>query len=198
MDKLRTEELDVFSELLFRTLDRLGADQRGKDLLPFFLSERPSAFEKYPRMLIALVQRHGVEAGFYEWSTKVLRDANRHRKETEYAKMEELRLWMCSHQDLFDAAHLAHLKRSLYGRIYTYLYPRRLLTVSYARQHRGDADALNELSIRSGFRPDVSKEIETLSETYGSGKRLEQIIADAEDFLVINRGRYAWGKKNGA
>jgi hypothetical protein len=191
MDKLRTSELDEFSGLLFRSLDRLGGD-----LLPFFLNERPSAFEKYPRMLVALVQRHGVEAGFQEWSTKVLRDANDRRKAREYGELQKLRQWMLAHEDLFDKAHLAHLKRSLYGRIYAYLYPRRLLTTAYAEAHRGDEEAAEEQTVRANFRQDVAQQIEQLREVYGDGERLEQIIDEAEDFLVLSGKRYAWGKKD--
>lgn len=187
MAVLRTTELDKFSSLLFQALDRIGGD-----LLPFFLSERPSAFEKYPRMLVALVQRHGVEAGFQEWSTKVLRDANDQRKVREYESLEILRQWMLAHQDLFDKAHLSHLKRSLYGRIYAYLYPRRLLTTAYAEAHRGHAEALEQVAIRSGFREAVAPQIDQLRQVYGDSKQLEQIVNDAEDFLVISGKRYAW------
>jgi hypothetical protein len=190
MNNLRTAELDVFSEQLFRTLDRLGGD-----LLPFFLSERPSAFEKYPRMLVALVQRHGVEAGFQEWSTKVLRDANDHRKSHQYGEMEKLRQWMLAHEGLFDKAHLAHLKRSLYGRIYAYLYPRRFLTTAYAEMHRGNADALEEEAIRSDFREAVAPQIEQLREIYGDEAQMERIITEAESFLLLSARRYAWGVK---
>lgn len=190
MNKLRTAELDQFSERLFRALDRLGGD-----LLPFFLSERPSAFEKYPRMLVALVQRHGVEAGFQEWSTKVLRDANAHRKGSEYDELEKLRQWMLEHENLFDKAHLAHLKRSLYGRIYAYLYPRRLLTTAYAEVNRGNQDALEEKAIQANFREDVAPHIAQLRDIYGDGERLEQIITDAESFLALSGKRYAWKAK---
>jgi hypothetical protein len=193
MDKLRTAELDEFSELLFRALDRLGGD-----LLPFFLSERPSAYEKYPRMLVALIQRHGVEAGFQEWSTKVLRDASDRRKEDAYGELEKLRQWMLDHEELFDKAHLAHLKRSLYGRIYAYLYPRRLLTTAYAEAHRGDKDATEGKIIQANFREDVAPQIEQLCEIYGDSKRLEKIIADAEEFLSLSGKRYAWKEKNRA
>jgi len=191
MDKLRTAELDEFSTLLFGALDRLGGD-----LLPFFLSERPSAFEKYPRMLVALVQRHGVEAGFQEWSTKVLRDASDRRKEREYAELEKLRIWMLEHEDIFDKAHLAHLKRSLYGRIYAYLYPRRLLTTAYAEAHRGNADDLEEQAIRANFQQGVAPQVDQLRKIYGDGEQLDYIVNDALDFLVINGKRYAWKERS--
>ena len=191
MDKLRTAELDEFSELLFRALDRLGGD-----LLPFFLSERPSAFEKYPRMLVALIQRHGVDAGVQEWNTKVLRDANDHRKANEYPELERLRAWMLAHKCLFDKAHLAHLKRSLYARIYAYLYPRRLLTTAYAEAHRGNAEALEDEAIQANFRQDVALQIDQLCEIYGDDEQLQRIVTDAEDFLVISGRRYAWKERS--
>ena len=191
MAKLRTAELETFSILLFRALDRLGGD-----LLPFFLSKRPSAFEKYPRMLVALVQRYGVEAGFREWSTKVLRDADDYRKGREYAELEKLCQWMLEHADLFDKVHLAHLKRSFYGRIYAYLYPRRLLATAYAEVHRGDADALEEQAIRADFCEAVAPQIEQLRQVYDDGERLEQIVSDAEDLVVINRSQYTWKERS--
>jgi hypothetical protein len=193
MTELRTDELDAFSGLLFRALDRLGGD-----LLPLFLSERPSAFEKYPRMLVALIQRYGVEAGFQEWSTKVLRDASDYRKEDEYPELESLRSWMLEHKDLFDKTHLTHLKRSFYGRAYAYLYPRRLLTSAYAEAYRGDVGAMDEEAIRSNFRQAVAEQIKQLREVYGDGERLEQTITEAEYFLVVNRKRYAWKERPGA
>jgi hypothetical protein len=191
MTKLRTTELDEFSELLFRALDRLGGD-----LLPLFLSERPSAFEKYPRMLVALVQRHGVEAGLQEWSTKVLRDASDYRKADKYPELMTLHTWMLEHEEMFDKAHLAHLKRSLYGRAYAYLYPRRLLTTAYAEAHRGDVDALDEKAIRADFRQTVAHQIDQLCQVYGDDERLEHIITEAESFLVANRKRYAWKERS--
>ena len=193
MTKLRSTELDEFSELLFRALDRLGGD-----LLPLFLSERPSAFEKYPRMLVALVQRHGVEAGFQEWSTKVLRDASDYRKADEYPELAALHTWMLEHEGMFDKVHLAHLKRSLYGRIYAYLYPRRLLTTAYAEAHRGNVGALDEKAIRADFRQTAAYQIDQLRKVYGDGEQLERIIAEAEYSLVANRKRYAWKARSQA
>jgi hypothetical protein len=121
-----------------------------------------------------------------------LRDANDHRKGSAYAELEKLRQWMLEHEELFDKAHLAHLKRSLYGRVYAYLYPRRLLTTAYAEAHRGDASALEAEAIRANFRRDVAEPIAQLRAVYGAGEPLECIITDAEDFLVISGKRYAW------
>src|SRR5262249_6820355 len=48
---LDTAHLDDFCEILFRALDRMG-----EDLLPFYLSEPPTAYEKYPRDLLETIQ----------------------------------------------------------------------------------------------------------------------------------------------
>lgn len=185
--KLQIHKLDTFSDLLFHALDCLGGD-----LLPNRLSESPSAFEKYPRMLIALIQRHGVVAGFHEWSTKVLRDANDYRKMDEYPELVKLQTWMIKHKDIFDKAHLTHLKRSIYGRAYAYLYPRRLLVTAYANAHKGDKSALEEEAIHSNFRQTVEQEITDLSRVYNNNEQLEKITEEAEAFLVTNRRRYTW------
>jgi len=188
--QVNTAELDEFCRLLFRTLDRLGGD-----LLPLFLSERPTAFEKYPRLLLGHIRYYDdVEAGFEEWKSKVLRDANEYRKEEEFPELLALKKWLLDHRHLFEGRkdNLNHLKRSLYARAYEYLYPRRLLTGTYAEVNRGNPDALEEDAIRANFRQTVQPQIAKLAEVYGSGARLETIVAEAEEFLIANRGRYRW------
>lgn len=186
MEKLQTGKLDTFSEMLFRTLDHLGSD-----LLPLRLNKAASAYEKYPRMLIALIQRYGLEAGFQEWVTKVLRDADKHQKEGEYPELAVLYRWMLENKDLFnDNDHLTHLKRSLYGRIYAYLYPLRLLATNYTNAHKGDAEAFEESIVREKFRKSLTEEIDTLREIYPDESRLEAVVAEAEDFLVRNLHYY--------
>jgi hypothetical protein len=179
MAALQMSELDAFSERLFRSLDRLGGD-----LLPRFLSGNPSAFEKYPRMLVALMQRHGAQAGFEEWRTKILRDANKYRKEKEFPELEALRAWVLEHEELFkDKQHLAHLKRSFYGRAYAYLYPRRRLITAYTQATRNDDNESKEKVTQIDFREVVAVEIEQLRNIYGDSEKLETIIKDAEYFF---------------
>lgn len=188
--QVNTAELDEFCGLLFRTLDRLGGD-----LLPLFLSERPTSYEKYPRLLLAHIQYYGdVEAGFEEWKSKVLRDACDYRREEEFPELLALKKWLLEHRGLFEGRkdNLNHLKRSLYARAYEYLYPRRLLTVAYAEANRGNPDALEEAAIRANFRQVVQPHIAKLAEVYGEGERLETIVAEAEEFLIANRKRYRW------
>jgi hypothetical protein len=186
MEKLQTKKLDTFSEMLFRTLDHLGSD-----LLPLRLDKAASAYEKYPRMLVALIQRYGLEAGFQEWVTKVLRDADKYQKEDEYPELAVLHRWMAEHRDLFDdKAHLTHLKRSLYGRIYAYLYPLRLLAANYTNAHKGNADAFEESAIREKFHETLADEIDTLRKVYPDESQLEKVVSEAEDFLVRNLHYY--------
>jgi hypothetical protein len=188
--QVNTAELDEFCGLLFRALDRLGGD-----LLPLFLSERPTAYEKYPRLLLGHIRYHdNVEAGFEEWKSKVLRDASDRRKEEEFPELLALKAWLLEHRSLFEGRkdNLNHLKRSLYARAYEYLYPRRLLTGAYAEANRGNPDALEEAAIRANFRRMVEPHIAKLKEVYGEGERLEKIVAEAEEFLVANRQRYRW------
>lgn len=185
-----TAELDEFCHLLFRTLDRLGGD-----LLPLFLSERPTAFEKYPRLLLGFIACYdNVEAGFEEWKNKVLRDASDYRRQQEFPELLALKKWLREHRDLFEGRkdNLNHLKRSLYARVYEYLYPRRLLTGAYAEANRGRPEALEEEAIRANFRQVVQPQIARLEEVYGAGERLQAVILEAEEFLVANRQRYRW------
>jgi len=188
--QVNTAELDEFCGLLFRALDRLGGD-----LLPLFLSERPTAYEKYPRLLLGHIRYHdNVEAGFEEWKSKVLRDASDRRKEEEFPELLALKAWLLEHRSLFEGRkdNLNHLKRSLYARAYEYLYPRRLLTGAYAEANRGNPDALEEAAIRANFRRMVEPHIAKLKGIYGEGEQLEHIVAEAQEFLIANRQRYRW------
>ena len=185
-----TPELDEFCRLLFHTLDRLGGD-----LLPLFLSERPTAYEKYPRLLLGHIRYYDdVEAGFEEWKTKVLRDASDYRREQEFPELLALKQWLLDHRRLFEGRkdNLNHLKRSLYARAYEYLYPQRLLIGAYAEANRGNPDALEESAIRVQFRQVVQSHVVKLAEVYGDSDHLQAIIAEAEEFLIANRQRYRW------
>lgn len=188
--QVNTTELDEFCQLLFRTLDRLGGD-----LLPLFLSERPTSYEKYPRLLLGHIRYYDdVEAGFEEWKSKVLRDASDYRREEEFPELLTLKKWLMDHRSLFEGRkdNLNHLKRSLYARAYEYLYPRRLLTGAYAEANRGNPDALEETAIRANFRQVVQPHIAKLTQVYGDSERLQTIVTEAEEFLIANRQRYRW------
>lgn len=188
--QVNTTELGEFCGILFRTLDRLGGD-----LLPLFLSDPPTAYEKYPRLLLGHIRyQENVEAGFEEWKSKVLRDASGYRREEEFPELLTLKEWLLEHRDLFEGRkdNLNHLKRSLYARAYEYLYPRRLLTGAYAEANRGNPDALAEEAIRANFRREVQSHIDKLARVYNESERLQAIVAEAEEFLIANRRRYRW------
>lgn len=194
--KVDTEPLDEFCGLLFLTLDRLGGTK--EDLLPFFLSEKPTSHEKYPRLLLGHIRYYDdVEAGFEEWKSKVLRDANEYRKAEEFPELLALKKWLIDNRNLFEGRkdNLNHLKRSLYARVYEYLYPRRLLTGAYAEANRGNPGALEEEAIKSRFRERVAPHIDRLREVYGDGEKLQTIVEEAEEFLIANRNRYIWKLK---
>ncbi len=194
--KVDTEKLNEFCDLLFRTLDRLGGDR--EDLLPLFLSEKPTAYEKYPRLLLSHIRYYDdVEAGFEEWKSKVLRDSNDYRRDEEYPELLTLKKWMIENRALFESRkdNLNHLKRSLYARAYEYLYPRRMLTGAYAEANRGNSQALEEDAIKSGFRKEVKPHIDKLATVYGDSEKLQKIVNEAEDFLIANRKRYIWKLK---
>ena len=187
---VNTTELNKFCELLFHALDRLGGD-----LLPLFLSERPTAYEKYPRLLLGHIRYYdNVEAAFEEWKSKVLRDASDRRKEEEFPELLALKAWLLQHRNLFEGRkdNLNHLQRSLYARAYEYLYPRRLLTAAYAEANRGNPEALEENAIRENFRRVVEPHIAKLKEVYGDEEKLVKIVTEAEAFLMANRQRYRW------
>lgn len=189
--QMDTIDLDNFCQQLFRTLDHLGGSGKTR-LLPMRLTEAPTAFEKYPRMLVGLIQRYGVEAGFKEWESKVLRDASPNRTESEFSELLSLYKWMQDNKTLFDKTNLNHLKRSFYGRIYTYLYPRRLLVVAYTTAHIGDGAAFDDQAIIREFRATVDDRIKKFSEVYPPDM-IEQIIKDAQTHLLVEKHYYrAW------
>jgi len=191
-----TEKLNEFCDQLFRTLDRLGGGR--EELLPLFLSEKPTAYEKYPRLLLSQIRYYDdVEAGFEEWKSKVLRDSNDYRRDEEYLELLALKKWLIDNRVLFEnnKDNLNHLKRSLYARAYEYLYPRRLLTGAYAEANRGNPEALEEDAIKSGFCNEVKPYIDKLSTVYSDSEKLQRIVNEAEDYLIANRRRYVWKLK---
>lgn len=194
MPKVDTKKMDDFCNLLFYALDQMGGSG---DLLPFFLSEKPTSYEKYPRLLLGHIRYYNdVEAAYEVWAGKVLRDGDEYRRVEEYPELEVLKKWLLDNRELFENRkdNLNHLKRSLYARAFEYLYPRRLLTTAYAEANRGNPEALDENAIRMGFSQEVQSHIDELAKIYGDGDRLQKIVSDAEDFLISNRKRYAWKK----
>jgi len=193
---LDTALLDEFFMVLCRALDRLG-----DDLLPFYLSEKSTAYEKYPRMLIEAVLMYGnVETGFKEWASKILRDADPYQRDEAFPALLAVEHWLIAHRELLEGQTKAlnYLKRCLLFQTYHYLAPRRQLVMAYAEAKRGNADALKEEAIRELFPEVVAGEIKALAEVYGEGEHLEGIVADAQEFLITYAYRLQWKPKGAA
>ncbi len=174
--------LDEFCPRLFRALD-------GLRLLPKSLNDKPTAFEKYPRLLFGSIQRYNdVEAGFREWESRVLRGAP-FRKEDHYPELEALRQWMAQHAGLFTGkVNMQHLRTSLYARVFQYLYPRRVLVNAYCLKHKGNLEALVPEFVARALPDSVSEVVQKVQETYQA--EWETIVADARKTLLDNAAYY--------
>ena len=185
------EKLDAFCDHLFRALDHA-------ELFRIRLGEAAHAFEKYPRLLVGLLGRYeNVESGFSEWETRTLRGVDRRKRELVYPYFHVLRNWLVAPENrtLFEEEHrkdtLNHLKRSLYGRVYNWLYLRRRLTVAYAQTHGGN---------RTQFEPEVIHR-DFMTATQHTQQELggilsKSVIEDAREFLIAKRSYYQDWKPN--
>ena len=180
------ERLDVFCDHLFRVLDRAG-------LFPPHLGEAAHAFEKYPRLLVGLLGRYeNVEIGFSEWETRTLRGVDKQKRESVYPYFHILRNWLVDSENrtLLETEGnrkdtLNHLKRSLYGRVYTWLYPRRRLTVAYAQEYVGNQAQFEPDTISRDFKTATQSTQQELGEIVSKA-----VIEDAREFLISKRYLY--------
>lgn len=184
--------MDAFCDRLFRVLDRA-------DLLPLRLNEAAHAFEKHGRLLAGLLGRYDrIEAAFDEWETRALRGIdNKFRREQVYPYFQELRTWMTEapNRELFEGEgrkdNLNHFKRSLYGRLYTWLYPRRRLVLDYVQSHIGNVNQFEPEAIHQDFITTVQFTQEKLGEIDS------QAVVDAQAYLIMNSGRFKkWKAKS--
>jgi hypothetical protein len=180
--KIDREKLDEFCPQLFRTLDGLGR-------LPPQLWAKPTEFEKYSRLLFGSIQRYNdVEAGFKEWESRVLRDAP-YRKEEHYPEIETLRRWMAQHAEIFTSkVNMQHLRTSLYARVFTYLYPRRVLMNTYCKKHHGNSNAVAPEFVETAFPDSISAEVQKLREVYSD--EWQEIVSDTKARLIANAPYY--------
>ena len=186
------EKLDAFCDHLLRALDRAG-------LFPPRLGEAAHAFEKYPRLLIGLLERYqNVESGFSEWETRTLRGVNPRKRESVYPYFHVLRNWLVASENrkLFEKeGHrkdaLNHLKRSLYGRVFAWLYPRRRLTVTYAQAYLGNQAQFELEVINRDFETATQPTQQELGDVVN-----ESVIEDARELLIAKRGYYRSWKPN--
>lgn len=181
------EKMDAFCDRLFRALDRA-------DLLPTRLSEAAHSFEKYGRTLASLLERYDkAEAAFDEWETRTLRQMkNAYRREEIYPYFQALRDWMTDEdsRQLFEEKNrrknnLNHFKRSLYGRLYTWLYPRRKLAMAYADVYRGDESQFEPVVLEQQFVTTVRDILQNLPSAD------DQTINDAKAYVLMKKAYYS-------
>ena len=185
------EKMDAFCDHLFRALDRA-------DLLPTRLGEAAHSFEKYGRILASLLGRYvKVEAAFDEWETRALRQVkSTYRREEEFPYFQILRDWMTDEENrsLFEGDgrkdNLNHFKRSLYGRVYTWLYPRRKLAMAYADVYRGDKTQFEPSVLEQQFAPTVNDIFQSLPGVD------EQTFADAQAYILMKPAYYSRNKND--
>jgi len=136
---------DEFVERMLTALFELG-------LMPMSLGKAPSEFEKYPQRLLTLLRTtKDVDEAFAVWRSEVLRKAKA-SKEAAYPKLAEFGQWMQredSRQILESPTALRHLRQSMYGRSFDYLYPRLALIYEYRDACLDNVEAMQSVKMQS-------------------------------------------------
>ena len=144
---MTAHQVDEFATTLLDALYALSPYARS-GLMPVNLNDKPAAYEKYPQMLFTLleVERSGrrsdgvaaydaVESAFTGWRSQVLRKLDYLDISSEaYQRLEGLQQWMRANAASFDRPTLRHLRKSMFGRTYAYLYPRLSLILEFANE----------------------------------------------------------------
>jgi hypothetical protein len=148
-EKSRTQLLNEFVERMLLTLYELG-------LMPMRLAAKPAEFDKYPQRLFTLLETRGnVEDAFREWRSEVLRRAKFSSvKEEAYPQLAAFGRWLQDNRSLFESPgqgrrNVRHLKRSMYGCSFDYLYPRLSLIYEYREFCQRDSKASEKVEIES-------------------------------------------------
>ncbi len=190
--KIPVEKIDEFCDLMFRALDHAG-------LLPQRMGEASHAFEKYSRRLSGFLTRYDrAETAYDEWYTSALRGMHDSRRERVEPTFQAVRTWLTDekHRSVFEGEgkkdNLNHLKRSLYGRVYSWLYPRRQLALTYVNIHKGNAAQFERTTIAQNFADDVIDVWEEFEEIVPASA-----LNDAQQYLIDNRSYYkSWKASN--
>lgn len=207
---MTASEVDTFAILLLDTLYALSPYAR-EGLMPVNMNAKPATYEKYPRLLFTLLEiqradgmsggdpaavaRHKVESAFTNWRSQVLRKLDYlDISASAYQKLEQLQRWMLDHAQAFDKVTLRHLRKSMFGRTYAYLYPRLslimefgtdgahagLLEVEDGRRLRAVADSAY---IAEHFAAHTRVAQQRISESLGEAQ-VDIYLAAAQIFLV--------------
>jgi hypothetical protein len=192
---------DEFVERMLMALFELG-------LMPMSLGKAPSEFEKYPQRLLTLLRTTGdVDEAFAVWRSVVLRKAKA-SKEAAYPKLAEFGHWLQKDENrqIFESpAAIRHLRQSMYGRSFDYLYPRLALIYEYRDHCRQDTEAMVTVQKQSAsgqpkafYRAVVDGDFvsqhfggwtpvaqERIKEAYGENA-VEPLLEAAQTFLLQN------------
>ena len=192
---------DEFVERMLAALFELG-------LMPMSLGKAPSEFEKYPQQLLTLLRTTGdVDEAFAVWRSVVLRKA-RASREAAYPKLAEFGYWMQqedNRQILESPTTLRHLRQSMYGRSFDYLYPRLALIYEYRDHCWQHTEAMAAIQVQSAsgqpkefYRAVADEDFvsrhfddwtpvsqERIKETYGEDA-VEPLLEAAQTFLLQN------------
>ncbi len=200
-NKTVSQYYDEFVERMLVALFELG-------LMPMSLGKKPSQFEKYPQQLLTLLRTTGdVDEAFAVWRSVVLRKAKT-SKEAAYPKLAEFGRWLQKDEirQIFESSSaIRHLRQSMYGRSFDYLYPRLALAYEYRKYCQKDAEAMETVQKQSASRE--SKEFyravvdgdfvkqhfgdwtavaqERIKEAYGEDA-VEPLLEAAQEFLLQN------------
>ena len=195
------EQIDEFATLLLDTLYALSRYVRD-GLMPVSLTAKPASFEKYPQMLFNLLEinrrERDVEGAFTNWRSQVLRKLDYLDIAPDaYQKLEQLHAWMAEHADTFyDKTTLRHLRKSMFGRTYAYLYPRLALIMEYATYCK-ERDLLAEIVpggsrlravadsvfVARHFAEGTPTAQQRIEETLGAS-RIPALLVGAQEFLL--------------
>jgi len=205
-EKSRPQLLNEFVERMLLTLYELG-------LMPMRLAAKPAEFDKYPQRLFTLLETKGnVEDAFREWRSEVLRRAKFSSvKEEAYPQLAAFGRWLQDNGSLFEPSsqgrrNVRHLKRSMYGCSFDYLYPRLSLIYEYREYCEGDSKAAEKVEgempsgskrellravadenyIRANFQQATPVTQVRIADAYGQ-ERVAPLIESAIAFLLQNR-----------
>jgi hypothetical protein len=184
--KIPIEELDVFCDHLFRALDYAG-------LMPLYLGDPAHAYEKQSRLLVGFLTRYSgdaIEQAYDEWYTRAMRGMHQLQREKCYPYFEQVRIWLVENRTIFSGENrksvLEALKRSLYGRIFRWLYPRRALAKAYQEAYKEQADMFTPEAVQLHFST-VAQQVQSLPESL---RHDPVLLADAQAIFTSKINLY--------
>ncbi len=198
--------LDTFTDKLLDTLYELS-------LMPYSLTRKPAAYEKYPQELLTRIEikrldrEEGLRQAFDEWRSSILRKPTYSQtRQDAVFKIGELRGWVMQHSELMlNRRNIRHLRKSMFGRTYTYLYPRLSLIMDYRAycHNKGLLDETVPIHNAEGHKHPLMRAVADeafIAEHFPQGtggtqrqiadalgeERIPELLQQAQEFLVQN------------